>query len=235
MRAHRQWFWIISALTTCAAVGTSMAPRSVVEAAAQEQHPEVSGLPSAIAGTVRDASEVPRIRIHRDGRIERMISEGLSASPTFREVVNRLNRSDVVVYVRCQKDLAKREDGYLKFVGSAAGYRYLQAYIRYNTSRQHQIALIGHELFHAAEVADAPSVIDVASFEREYARIGFVSRTVRIGGGVSYDTHAAIRAGDQILRDVTSSPKQRPLASMPSVADDGRPVVPAIGGAPAVE
>jgi hypothetical protein len=212
-----------------------MSPRNVVAAAAQNQHAEVSGRPSAIADPIGDASELPRLRIHRDGRIEQIISEGLSTSPTFREVVNRLNRSNVVVYVRCQKDMANREDGYLKFVGSAAGYRYLQAHIRYNISRPHQIALIGHELFHAAEVADAPSVIDVASFEREYARIGFVSRTIRIGGGIAYDTHAAIRAGEQILREMTASPKQRLLANIPSVADDDRPAVSVIGGEPAVE
>ena len=187
MRAHRRWFWITCALTACAAAGTSLAPRVV--AAAQD---------------VRDASALPRIRVYRDGRIEKIITEGLGASATFRELVNRLNRSDVVVYIRCQKDVPKREDGYLKFVGSAAGYRYLQAYVRYNTSRSHQIALIGHELFHAVEVADAPTVIDVASFERQYSRIGFVSGKARIGGGIAYDTDAAIRAGEQILRELST-------------------------------
>ena len=178
---------------------------------------------------------MPRIRIHRDGRIEKIISEGLGASATFREVVNRLSRSDVVVYIRCQQDLPKREDGYLKFIGSAAGYRYLQAYVRYNTSRSHQVALIGHELFHAVEVADAPSVIDMPSFEREYARIGFVSQTARVGGGVAYDTHAAIDVGEQILREVIASPKRRQLVGLPSLADIGPPAVPAIAGTRAVE
>jgi hypothetical protein len=218
MRARRHWFWITCALSVCAAAGTSLAPRTV-----------------AAAQGIRDASELPRIRIHRDGRLEKIISEAISASPTFRQVVNRLNRSDVVVYIRCQMDVSNREPGYLKFVGSAAGYRYLQAYIRYNTSRHHQIALIGHELFHAVEVADAPSVIDVPSFEREYARIGFVSRTVRVGGGIAYDTHAAIDAGEQILRELTASPKQRRLASTPLLSDDGLSDVPVIGGRQDVE
>lgn len=218
MRARRRWFWITCALSVCAAAGTSLAPRPV----------------AAAAHDIRDASDVPRIRIHRDGRLEKIINEAINASPTFRELVNRLNRSDVVVYIRCQIEVRNREAGYLKFVGSAAGYRYLQAHIRYNTSRPQQIALIGHELFHAGEIADAPSVIDVPSFEREYARIGFVSRTFRVGGGVAYDTHAAIEAGERILREVTASPKQRQL-TVPLLADDGLPDVPAIGGTPAVE
>ena len=210
--------WITCALSVCTA-GTSLTPRPV--AAAEHE--------------VRDPAEVPRIRIYRDGRLEKIINEGISASPTFRKLVNRLNRSDIVVYVRCQVELSNREAGYLKFVGSAAGYRYLQAQIRYNTSRQRQIALIGHELFHAGEIADAPSVIDEASFEREYARIGFLSRTVRIGGGVAYDTHAAIDAGEQILREMIASPKQRRLASVPLLADDGLPDPPALADKPSVE
>jgi hypothetical protein len=219
MRARRYWFWITCALTACGAAGTSLTPRNV----------------AAAAHDIGDASEMPRIRIHRDGRTEKIIDEAISASPTFREVVNRLNRSDVVVYIRCQKDVSNREAGYLKFIGSAAGYRYLQAHVRYNTSRPHQMALIGHELFHAAEVAGAPSVIDAASFEREYARIGFVSRTFRVGGGVAYDTHAAIDAGEQILRELNASPKQRQRTRVPLLAGDPLPDVPAIGGERAVE
>jgi hypothetical protein len=179
-------------------------PRNLVAAALQDYDSDTATVAQVEDFTTRDASEVPRIRIQRDARIEQLIADGLNGSSTFRHVVDRLNRSDVVVYVRCQQDVAKRMDGYLKFVGSAGGYRYLQAHIRYNTSRVHQIALIGHELFHAVEVADAPSVIDVTSFERQYARIGFVSRTVRVGGGIAYDTHAAIRTGEQILRELST-------------------------------
>ena len=219
MRARRHWLWITCALGVCAAASTSLAQRTV----------------AAAAHDIRDASEVPRIRIYRDGRIEKIVKEAISASPTFREVVNRLNRSDVVVYIRCQTSASDREAAYLQFVGSAAGYRYLQAHIRYNTSRPHQIALIGHELFHAVEIADAPSVIDVASFKREYARIGFVSRTDRIGGGVAFDTHAAIAAGEQILRELTTSPKQRQPPSPPLLAAEGLLDAPLLGGERAVE
>jgi len=199
---RRRLFWATCALTAAAAVSTSLVTGGVVAAALQDQQADAAVVAPASTDALRAASDVPRIRIYRDGRIEQLITEGLSASPTFRDVVDRLNRSDVVVYVRCQTDVARREDAYLKFVGGAAGYRYLQAHIRYNTSRAHQISLIGHELFHALEIANAPSVIDVASFEREYARIGFVSRTTRIGHGIAYDTHAAIRAGEQILREL---------------------------------
>ena len=201
---RRRFLWATCTLTAAAAVCTTLGPRNVVAAALQDHGSDPATVVQGEGVITRDASEEPRIRIQRDARIEQLIADGLNRSSTFRDIVDRLNRSDVVVYVRCQQDVARREDGYLKFVSSVGGYRYLQAHIRYNTSRVRQISLIGHELFHAVEVADAPAVIDVASFERQYARIGFVSGTVRIGGGISYDTHAAIRAGEQILRELST-------------------------------
>jgi hypothetical protein len=219
------------ALTAFVAVCTSVVSSSVV-AAAQDQLADAGSIQSTTT-RIRGASELPRIRIHRDGRIEQLIADGLGLSPTFRDVVERLNNSDVVVYVRGHNEATRREDGYLQFIGTAAGYRYLQAHIRYSTSRAHQIALIGHELFHAVEVAAAASVIDVPSFAREYARIGFVSHTFRVSGAVAYDTHAAIRTGDQILRELTMSPKQRQLANGPlsSEGDKGSPALPAMASA----
>ena len=201
---HRRLLWATCTLTAGAAVCTTLVPRDVVAAALQDHGSDTATVVQVEGVISRDASEEPRIRIQRDARIEQLIADGLDGSSTFRTVVDRLNRSDVVVYVRCQHEMASREDGYLKFVSSVGGFRYLQAHIRYNTSRVRQISLIGHELFHAVEVADAPAVIDVASFERQYARIGFVSRTIRIGGGIAYDTHAAIRAGEQILRELST-------------------------------
>ena len=200
----RYLVWATCALTAGAAVCTSLVPRDVVAAALQDHGSDTANVVQVEGGIRRDASEEPHIRMQRDARIEQLIADGLNGSPTFRDVVERLNRSDVVVYVRCQQDMVKREDAYLKFVSSVGGFRYLQAHIRYNTSRVRQISLIGHELFHAVEVADAPAVIDVASFERQYAEIGFVSRTSKIGGGIAYDTHAAIRTGEQILRELST-------------------------------
>ena len=205
MRAtYRRLVWATCVLIAGAAMCTFPVPPNVVAAASPEQHSSTALSASDEDLTLKDASQEPRIRIEPDGRIERLIADGLEGSQTFRDVVDRLNRSDVVVYVHCQQDVTRREDGYLRFVVSAGGFRYLQAHIRYNTVRARQISLIGHELFHAVEVANAPAVIDVASFERQYARIGFVSRKARIGAGIAYDTDAAIRTGERILRELST-------------------------------
>ena len=70
-----------------------------------------------------------------------------------------------------------------------------------------QIALIGHELRHAVEIADAPDVVDASSLVREYEKIGFLSP--RVTPGVSFDSDAAVEAGYQVLRDLSGKDSTR--------------------------
>ena len=79
--------------------------------------------------------------------------------------------------------------GLLEFMGRAGSNRYLRVTVG---SLHHQsvvVALLGHELQHAAEVADAPEVQTAEAFARFYRRIG-----VPTGAG-RYDSLAAQSAG----------------------------------------
>jgi hypothetical protein len=62
------------------------------------------------------------------------------------------------------------------------------------------VAILGHELQHAVEVANAPWVVDEASLAEEYRRIGFPSHADH---GMSFESRAAIDAGQRVLRDLT--------------------------------
>jgi hypothetical protein len=141
----------------------------------------------------------PHIR-STDRRLLRLVSDGLRTSETFRQVVDRLNRSDVVVYLECGSGQGS-SDGRLTFVSSVGGYRYLHVRIARLASSDVQIALIGHELQHAVEIADAPEVVDSLSLAREYRRIGFLSP--RLTPGVSFDSDAAVAVGQRVLRELT--------------------------------
>ena len=87
------------------------------------------------------------------------------------------------------------------FVTAVGGYRYLHVRMARLPSADVQIALLGHELQHAVEIADAPDVIDPHSLAREYQRIGFLSP--RLTPGVSFDSDAAVDAGNRILRELS--------------------------------
>jgi hypothetical protein len=151
-----------------------------------------------------------------DLRLRTLITDGVRGSPTFRALVDRLVASDVVVYLRSEEALPSRADGRLAFIAAAGGYRYVVVRLRPMRSRAHQIALLGHELRHAVEIADAPLVVDTASLAREYERIGYASRLAE-QDRITFDTDAAIAAGYQVLAELGVHRKERRRPRMVSV------------------
>ena len=133
-----------------------------------------------------------------DRRLRSLLEDGVRNSPTLRALVARLHASDVVVYLQCEGPNAP--DGRLTFVTSAAGLRYVVVRVA-RFPRPQQIAMMAHELQHAVEIADTPAIVDGESLEREYKRIGYVNQWSSLPG-VSFDTHAAVRAGQQVLKEL---------------------------------
>lgn len=136
-----------------------------------------------------------------DDRLRRLLEQGTRTSPTFRALVHRLLDSDVVVYLWCEGTDPARPDGRLTFVSSVGGRRYVVVRLVRLASRERQIAILAHELRHAVEIADAPDVIDHASLEHEYRRIGYVSAGT-LEDAISFDTNAAVQTGISVLREV---------------------------------
>ena len=135
-----------------------------------------------------------------DRRLIRLLHDGVRDSDTFRRLVDRLRRSDVIVYLECGPG-TRSADGRLMFMSAAGGFRYVHIRVARLPSADVQIALIGHELRHAVEIADAPAIVDGDTLAREYERIGFAN-TQQLSG-VSYDSDAAVAAGYQVLKDLT--------------------------------
>ena len=61
---------------------------------------------------------------------------------------------------------------------------------------------MGHELQHAVEIADRPTIVDTASMQREYERIGYVNHIASTAGIISFETDLALRVGDRIFREL---------------------------------
>jgi hypothetical protein len=129
----------------------------------------------------------------------RLLRDGVRGSETFRRLVDRLRQSDVIVYLECGG--TGSPGGRLTFVTAAANWRYVHVRVARLAAADVQIALIGHELRHAVEVADAPDVVDLPSLMREYQRIGFLSP--RLNPGVSFDSSEAVDAGYRVLRELS--------------------------------
>jgi hypothetical protein len=152
---------------------------------------------SMAADSIADSPRRPPIR-STDRRLRSLLEEGVRLSPTLRALVVRLHASDVVVYLQC--DGPAGPDGRLTFLVSAGGYRYVVVRMA-RLPRAQQIAMMAHELQHAVEIAETPAIVDGPSLVREYKRMGYVNPWSELPG-IAFDTRAAVRAGEQALREL---------------------------------
>jgi hypothetical protein len=119
----------------------------------------------------------------------KLVSEGLRRSPTIRRLADRLQRSDVIVYVDVRSDMPSHTVGSLRFVTPSASHRFLRISFNRQYDRTTLIALLGHELQHANEVADAKEVRSAEELRRFYQRVG-----IRVGRD-AYDSVEAQMTG----------------------------------------
>jgi hypothetical protein len=158
-------------------------------------------------------THVPRLR-PAGTAAQQLIDTGLSSSPTFRALANRLRYSDVIVYVEVRHDLPNNVGGSLRFMAKSATDRFLRVTINGYHSRMMQVALLGHELQHAVEVAGAPDVDSHDAMANLYRRIG-----VSVGRD-AYDSAAARDAGYAIREEFRQRPADTRLARRTAAHED---------------
>src|SRR6476646_251732 len=107
-----------------------------------------------------------------DRSMERMLRVGFEQSATFAALLRRLEQSDLLVYVETVPRLAGALEGRFIIQPAAHGFRYVRIQIALRGTPSDVIAVLGHELRHAVEVADARSVVDEAGLKALYRRIG---------------------------------------------------------------
>lgn len=156
--------------------------------------------PSSVSPATYLLLNSPERRVRAtDTRLRSFLAEGLNRSRTFASLVTALNRTDVIVYVESVMTLPKDTMGRLTMMPKAGDFRYLRVQIRADLSRREAIALIGHELQHALEIAAATEVRDSTALIGLYERIGHASN-----GEHAYDTEAAQDTGRIVRRELNS-------------------------------
>jgi hypothetical protein len=151
----------------------------------------------ALAGEASDGSHVRT----SDSRIRAAIADGLERSTVFRDLVAQIDASDVIVYADSDCLMPERLQGRLTFMSKAGGRRYVMVRISCQLTAMVTVAMLGHELWHALEIAKAASVVDDQSLAEEYRRIGFASRSFE--RGVGYDSRAAIDTGYRVWQELS--------------------------------
>lgn len=148
---------------------------------------------------------------HDDGRLRpvsafeaAVIREGLCVSPTLRALADRLDTSDLTVHVSVRRLADRRLAGGLRFLAATPTDRVLLIEIAFGLDRYARIAMLGHELQHAVEVADTAQIRDKDAFRRFYASHG--------GAGAvenSYETDAARQAEIAIRKELAHGSQPR--------------------------
>lgn len=130
-------------------------------------------------------------------RIQRLLTEGVARSRTFAGLVAALNHTDVIVYIEIVPKLPPSIAGRLLLAPLAGSQRYLRIQVVPEAITREAIALIGHELRHALEIATVPHVRDQQSMIRLYEEIGRPNIGVH-----TYDTLEAQTTGRQVRAEL---------------------------------
>ena len=138
----------------------------------------------------------------RDRELRALVVQAMRASPTVRALIERINASNVVVYVLCESDPNARTGGRLNFVGAGGDVRYVAIRLKKFSSRAVRIAMLAHELQHAVEIADTPSIVDEESLVRAYERMG--NSKFNADGRMTFDTSSAVETGYRVLAEVSA-------------------------------
>ena len=146
-------------------------------------------------------ADLPSLRT-TDPLLLELLASGRDRSPTFRHLLARLEQSNLIVHLkRASGRWTKSPRGFTRFVASTGGYRFVQVTIaNAATASDELVALVGHELQHLIEVAEAPAVVDQETYHDLYRAIGYPS----CRQGRCYDTREAVNVGQRILAEVNA-------------------------------
>src|SRR5262249_14471918 len=139
------------------------------------------------------------------------VSAGTQSSPTFRRIVEAIERSNVIVYVVFERPSRPGIAAHVAFISAARGRRYVHAALDPSLDGARLVSMLAHELQHAAEIAGDPAVVDDRTLAALYQRIG-----VDCGAGAfgrEFDSSAAIDAGGRVLRELRDGFAQLPAGT----------------------
>jgi hypothetical protein len=136
---------------------------------------------------------------------------GNEKSARFREVVRALERSNVIVYVEVRQESSHPVGGGLTFIGEANGVRWVRAMVDSGTPSHLRTcqdivrltSILGHELQHALEASQAPTMQNVGEFERYFRSIG-IAREPKV-----LDTMAARQTGKRVEDELRGMARPR--------------------------
>jgi hypothetical protein len=141
--------------------------------------------------------DVTRIRPLND-QAAALLADARQKSPTVRDLLKTLENGDVVAYLQVVPAREGAPSSTLRFVGASHAVRFVLVQVAECKTPCRKIELLGHELQHATDVAQAPWVTDDGRLQAMLALTGWVDA----GSARGYETSTAMRAERLVRRDV---------------------------------
>lgn len=154
---------------------------------------------SPAAGDAASIAAHPHVRA-LDDRVRQLLHVGSRQSRTLRNLMDSLERSDVIVHIEAGPMPERRFSGTTRLVVQTGGFRYARIRVSLGSSMRQNIALLAHELQHAQEMASVSWVVDAETCAALYRAIGFPT----CADHAFYDTREAIRVGYRVLAELVA-------------------------------
>lgn len=142
-------------------------------------------------------------------RIQKWFDTAVSTSPTVRGLVDRIERSDVIVYLEIRYDLRPNVAACLTWMAATERGRIVRASLRPDLRMVDAVAMIAHELQHVVELVEHPEVRSNQTLLDLYTRIGHATAQ----SGKQWDTLAAIAAGTEARLETSGGRRSTPAAA----------------------
>ncbi len=149
----------------------------------------------------------PHLRVEGTD-LRALVADAGARSVTFRRLMDRIEASDLIVYVRPQHFASGRLDGRIGFVtgtSGTTGSRLLLVELACPRTAAAMAETLAHELHHATEIADAPWVRDPTSLEAYYRQIGETG--VPLMHGLAFETAGAQATARRVKSELATALK----------------------------
>ncbi len=153
-------------------------------------------LGASLQADAGDPAVRPRLRpLGADARA--LLESAQAQSPTVRQLIDDVERSDLIVYLRIS-DAVPHYTAETRLMIATPTCRFVLVSLTTSGDAAERTALLGHELRHVAEIAQAPWARDLESLRRLFESIGW-----HVQGRDHFETLAAVETGRRVMFELT--------------------------------
>lgn len=123
------------------------------------------------AAAAGPSSSDPRLR-PAEASAKALVEDAVSRSAIVRDLADGLRATDVVAYVRVGPCVEGERDSSIHFLGRSRYERFMVIKINDALPLDRQVALVGHELQHAVDMAKASWITDSFRMQQYFTLVG---------------------------------------------------------------